>query len=163
MGCAQRSIAVAAVVVVATGCLGIGGESEYAKYQHREEAGEQIDALVATIPQYPDARLADRHDSATTYHLAVDEAIEAEPYSSTLGYIVPADAGGAGVMLHFRRVLPARGWHCEFKPRVRGELRHISCRRGRATLDAVISDPGHYELTVQASDARPPIEVIDGD
>ena len=50
-----------------------------------------------------------------------------------------------------------------FTPRVGGELRRISCRRGRSTLEAAISDAGDYELTVQASDARPPIAVIDGD
>ena len=66
-------------------------------------------------------------------------------------------------MLHFRRVLPARGWRCTFKARVSGELRHISCRKGRATLGAVISVAGHYELTVQASAVRPPIEVTGGD
>ncbi len=163
IGCAQRAIAAVAIAVVATGCLGIGGEDEYAKYQHREEAGEQIDALLAAIPQYPDARLADRHDSGTTYHVAADEAIEAEPYSSTVGYIVSGDATGAEVMLHFRRVLPVRGWRCVFTPRVGGELRRISCRQGRSTLEAAISDAGDYELTVQASDARPPIAVIDGD
>ena len=150
-------------MLVASGCLGIGGDDKYAKYQDREAAFAQIDVLLAGVPQYPGARLADIHESATRYAVGADEVIEAEPYTSTVGYLVPQPATRAGVMLHFRRVLPARGWKCSFAAQARGEVRHIACRRGHETLAAVIGDLGHYELVVQPSDVRAPIEVIGGD
>jgi hypothetical protein len=148
---------------VTTGCLGIGGEGRYAQYQQREEALAEIDALLPAIVQYPGARLADRHDNGTRYRVADGKEIEAQPYSSSIAYLVPGDATAGGVMLHFRRVLPARGWRCVFQPRARDELRLIDCRRGHATLTAAIDRRGHYELVLQASDVRPPITVIEGD
>ena len=162
MGCAQRVIAAAAVGLVATGCLGIGGGDEYAQYQDREAAFAQIDELLAGVPQYPGARIADIHESATRYAVDVDEVIEAEPYTSTVGYLVPQPATAGRVMLHFRRVLPARGWKCSFAAAAGGGERRIACRRPPETLAAIIGDLGHYELVVQASDVRPPIDVIDG-
>ncbi len=162
MACTQRAIAAAAVVFLTTGCLGIGGGDEYAKYQDREGAFAQIDVLLAGVPQYPGARVADIHESATRYAVGVDEVIEAEPYTSTVGYLVPQPATGGRVMLHFRRMLPTRGWKCSFAAPARDEERRIACRRGHESLEAVISDRGHYELIVQASDVRPPIEVIGG-
>ena len=149
--------------VVATGCLGIGGDDKYAQYQDREEAFAQIDVLLAGVPQYPGARVADIHESATRYAVAEDEIIEAEPYTSTVGYLVPQPATAGRVMLHFRRALPARGWRCSFAATARGGERRIVCRRGHETLAADISGLGHYELVVQASDERPPIAVIDRD
>ena len=148
--------------VLATGCLGIGDSGEYAQYQRREQAMEQIDALLATIVQYPGARLVDRHDAATNYKVGAQTYIDAEPYSSRIQFAVPTSVTGAQVQLYFRRTLGSR-WRCTFKKRVPNVPYGFSCRRGHQAVGAFISDRGGYELSVQASDVVPPIRTVSGD
>ena len=139
-----------------------GGAGGYAHYQQRDEALEQIDTLLAGIPQYPGARLVDRHDSATRYRVSAEESIEAEPYASELHFELPGAVTGSQVQLHFRGVLAARRWRCTFRQRVAGVPYGFGCRRGPASLSGSIGDRGGYELELQASGERPPIRTVAG-
>jgi hypothetical protein len=161
-GCAFSAVAIAVLAGLATtGCLGDGGPGKYAEYQHRAGAVVEIDARLATIPAYPGAQRDLREEHASGYYVGQDELIEAEPYSVSVGYDVPAAATGTSAMRYFRRVLPARAWQCRFQERIRGFLRSFSCLRGHQTIGGSVQDDGDYSLGVQASNVVPPIEIVD--
>jgi hypothetical protein len=152
-------LALLAVSLVASGC---SGDGRYAKYQHKSAAIRAIDALLATIPQYPGTRLTGRQDFPTSYHVP-DGFIDAEPYSSDLYYDLSASVSGATIQRYFRRVLHARGWSCQFRHRAPGVPYGFGCVRRGSTVSAYIADHGHYELDVAATHRRPPIQTVPGD
>lgn len=154
-------VALLAVSLVASGCLG-SGTSRYAKYQGRRAALRAIDALFATIPQYPGARLIGRHDFASSYHVP-EGFIDAEPYSSHFRYDLPPSVSGATIERYFRRVMHARGWSCQFRHRAPGVPYGFVCVRRGSTVGAYIADHGLYELDVAATHRRPPIQTVPGD
>lgn len=159
---------VAVLLALATsGCLGTGGTGSgtgaYAQYRHRTQALEQIDAMLATFPQYPGARLSHRQDTGRSYKIARQTSIEAAPYSSDLSYELPQTVTAPQIRRWFRRVLTARGWRCTFNIRSRGVPYRFDCTRGRRAIHAYVADRGHYELVVFASDAVPPIPTVPGD
>jgi hypothetical protein len=131
----RRAAVVAALVAIfATGCLGFGGEGD-----GDERRRAAIDVVLASVPQYPGARLVDRHDSAA---------------STELHYELPPTVDGSDVQIHFRRLLTARGWRCTFNERAGGLPYGFACRRGGHILDGEIGDQGGYELVIQV--AEPP-------
>jgi hypothetical protein len=146
--------------MLGSGCF---GDNRYAKYQHQKAAIRKIDELIATIPQYPGARVAGRQDFPTNYKVGVDHYIDAEPYSSDLYYDLSTSVSGAMLERYFRRVMLARGWSCSFQRRSRGVPYGFGCRRGQAVVGAYIADHGHYELDVAADNPRPPIKIVQGD
>jgi hypothetical protein len=157
--------AVAAILVLVTsGCLG-GGSHRYGRYQNEKGSIRQIDALLASFPQYPGAHLATRMDNGTSYHVPDpgNEFIEAEPYDSDLYYDLSMSVPGSMIQRYFRRVMRARGWSCTFHRRSPGVPYGFSCSRRGASVGGYIADQGHYELMVQATHARPPIRTIPGD
>jgi hypothetical protein len=157
--------AVAAILVLVTsGCLG-GGSHRHARYEDEKAAIRQIDALLASFPQYPGAHLTTRMDNGTSYHVpdSGDEFIEAVPYGSDLYYDLSRSVSGSVIQRYFRGVMRARGWSCTFQRRSPGVPYGFSCSRRGASLGGYIADQGHYELMVQATHARPPIRTIPGD
>jgi len=161
------ALVVALLAIGASGCLGIGdtggGTGAYARYRHREQALAQIDAMLATFPQYPGARLSSRQDTGRSYKIARQTYIEAEPYSSDLYYELPQAVTAPQIRRYFRRVLTARGWRCTFNIRTRNVPYRFDCARGSRAIHAYVADRGHYELIVFASDAVPPIATVPGD
>jgi hypothetical protein len=149
-------LALLAVSLVASGCFGGG---RYAKYQDKRTAIRAIDALLATIPQYPAAHLTGRQDSPSSYHVP-DGFIDAEPYSSDLRYDLSTSVSGAVIQRYFRRVMYARGWSCRFQHRAPGVPYGFVCVRRGSTVGAYIADHGHYELDVAATHRRPPIQTV---
>jgi hypothetical protein len=149
-------LALLAVSLVASGCFGGG---RYAKYQDKRAAIRAIGALLATIPQYPGARLIGRHDSATSYKVT-DGFIDAEPYSSHFRYDLSTSVSGATIQRYFRRVMHARGWNCQFQHRTPGVPYGFECARRGSTVGAYIADHGLYELDVAATHRRPPIQTV---
>jgi hypothetical protein len=126
----RRVGAVAALVAIfSTGCLGFGGEGDGGD---RRRAA--IDAALASVPQYPGARLVDRHDRAT---------------EGEFQYEVPVTVQGSQVQLHFRRLLATRRWRCTFNERAPGVPYGFTCRRGEWSLEGEIGDRGGYGLVVQ--------------
>jgi hypothetical protein len=168
-GGARAALVLAATVaVVATGCgdvprphSGAGKYPQYVKYQDVAQARARLDALLATLPVYPGAHVVQRRFEGTRYYVGKDyESIDAEPYSLSVSWRVPAGATGTPIMSMFRRGLPARGWTCTFLARVRGELRRFSCARGPRRIRAAINDSGGYVLELVASTAVPPIKQV---
>ena len=131
VGCRAAAIA-ALVAVVATGCLGTGGGDD--DVVQRNGA---IESALASVQQYPGARLVDRHDS--------DAASEFQ-------YELPVAVEGPEVQLHFRRLLGTRSWQCSFHERAAAEPYGFFCRREGASLDGKIADRGGYTLVVQVND-----------
>ncbi len=129
----RAAASAALVAVVATGCLGSGGGGDDAAQRNGA-----IESALASVQQYPGARLVDRHAS--------DAAIEFQ-------YELPADVQGAPVQLHFRRLLGTRRWQCRFHDRSAGEPYGFFCRREGASLDGKIADRGGYTLVVQVNGA----------
>lgn len=121
---------IAALVLLATGCLGQGGEPGDAR---RDAA---IETVLASVQQYPGARLVDRHEDGAARELQ---------------YETPATVEGAKVQLHFRRLLAARGWRCSFHEPAAGEEYGFSCRREGDSIGGSIADRGGYTLLVQVS------------
>jgi hypothetical protein len=129
---ACRAAAIAALVsLLATGCLGTGDGN--GDDPHRRGA---IESALASVQQYPGARLVDRHES--------DAASEFQ-------YELPVAVEGAPVQLHFRRLLATRGWRCSFHDRAAGETYGFFCRRQGASLTGTIADRGGYTLAMQVN------------
>ena len=127
----SRAAVIAALVLLATGCLGQGGE------RRRRAAGcAPIETVLASVQQYPGARLVDRHEDGAARELQ---------------YETPATVEGAKVQLHFRRLLAARGWRCSFHEPAAGEEYGFSCRREGDSIGGSIADRGGYTLLVQVS------------
>jgi hypothetical protein len=143
-------LALLAVSLFASGCAGDG---RYAEYQHKSAAIRAIDALLATIPQYPGTRLTGRQDFPTSYHDS-DGFIDAEPYSSDLSYDLSASVSGATNQRYLRRVLHARGWSCQFRRRAPTVPYGFGCVRRRSTVSAYIADHGRYEVAVDSGRRR---------
>jgi hypothetical protein len=152
------ALALLLLATLASGCL--GSSSRYARYQDRGAARTAIDAMLATIPQFPDARLLQRSDDATTYRVGTTREIEARPYQWTLDYAVPAGRSGGEVQRWFRAVLTARRWSCTFHRRVRGVPYGFACTDGARALGAYIADDGHYELDASADTRPAPIATV---
>jgi hypothetical protein len=157
----RATVLVLALPLLLAGCYGDAGR--YARYQHKGAAIRKIDALVATIPQYRGARLAMRQDFSTSYKLAYDSYIDAEPYSSALYYDLPPSVTGAELQRYFRAVMRARGWTCRFAHRSSGVPYGFACTRRGDEVGAHIADSGTYELDVAVKTARPPIPTVEGD
>jgi hypothetical protein len=155
------TVLVLALPLLIAGCYGDSGR--YARYQHKTAAISKIDALLATIPQYPGARLAGRQDFSTNYKVGADHYIDAEPYSSDLYYDLPQSVTGAKLQRYFRTVMGARGWTCHFQKRSRGVPYGFACTRRGDEVGAYIADHGRYELDVSVKTARPPIPIVGGD
>jgi hypothetical protein len=152
-------LTLACVLAVACG----SSSSQYPRYQDKKGAIEKIEALVATIPQYPGAHRTTSQWSGTSYKLSYDRYIEAEPYSGDLYYDLSQSVTGAMLQRYFRRVMRARGWMCTFKLRSQGVPYGFACSRRGATVGAYIADHGHYELDVATNQERPPIKTVGGD
>jgi hypothetical protein len=93
-----------------------------------------IESALASVQQYPGARLVDRHESDT---------------ASEFQYELPAAVEGAQVQLRFRRLLGTRRWQCSFHERAVDEPYGFFCRREGASLDGKIADRGGYTLVMQ--------------
>jgi hypothetical protein len=118
----------ALVALLAAGCLGkAAGDGE------ADRRAAAVAAVLASVQQYPGARLVDRH---------------ADGAARELQYETPVTVGGAKVQLHFRRLLEARGWRCSFHEPAAGEEYGFFCRREGDSLGASI-DRGGYTLVVQ--------------
>jgi hypothetical protein len=146
------------LVALASGCL--GSSSRYARYQDRGAALKATDAMLATIPQFPNAQLVNRRDDATGYRVSTDHEIEAKPYARVLKYDVPAGHSGGEVQRWFRAVLTARRWRCSFHRRVRGVPYGFACTKGGREIGAYIADDGHYELDASADTRPAPIATV---
>lgn len=157
----RAAVLVLALPLLIAGCYGNSGR--YARYQHKAAAIRKIDVLLATIPQYPGARLAGRQDFSTNYKVGVDHYIDAEPYSSDLYYDLPQPVPGAKLQRYFGKVMDARGWTCRFQKRTRGVPYGFACTRRGDEVGAYIADHGHYELDVSVKTARPAIRTVEGD
>jgi hypothetical protein len=153
-------VALALTCLVAIAC---GDDNRYARYQDKKGAIEKIEALVATIPQYPGAHRVMSQWFGTSYKLSYDTYIEAEPYSSALYYDLSKSVSGATLQRYFRRVMQAGGWRCRFQHRSRGVPYGFGCARRGAVVGAYIADHGHYELDVATNQPRPPIKTVPGD
>jgi hypothetical protein len=166
---ARAALALTALVaVVAVGCgdvprphSGAGKYPQYARYQDEAGARRQLEALLRTIPIYPAGRPIMGDLAGTDYFVGKDyETIEAEPYRLD-GYVrVAGQLTGPRIMRFLRRVLPARGWRCEFTPRAHNVRRSYSCRRGQQWVGGGINDSGGYGLGLVASDVVPPIKQV---
>jgi hypothetical protein len=146
------------LAVLASGC--VGSSSRYARYQDRGAALKATDAMLAAIPQFPNAHLLQRRDDATTYRVRSGHEIEAKPYARVLDYDVPAGHSGGDVQRWFRAVLTARRWRCLFNRRVRGVPYGFSCTSGGREIGAYIADDGHYELDASADTRPAPIATV---
>jgi hypothetical protein len=146
--------------VAVSGCF--GGGNRYAKYQHQRAAIRQVDQLLAHIPQITGARVMKRTEESTVYKVGPNQYINAEPYRTNLEYIGPPGLSGERIQKHFRLVLRARGWHCQFQ-RGLGAPFTFACTRGLAGIQGVIGARSQYELSLSASSARPHIHVVQGD
>jgi hypothetical protein len=130
--CSLSIVAIAVVAGLATsGCLGGGGAN--GGDVHRN-AG--VDSALASVQQYPGARLVDRHDSEST---------------SEFQYELPTTVRGSLVQLHFRRLLATHRWQCSFHARTAVVHYGFFCRREGTSLDGKIADRGGYTLVVQVS------------
>jgi hypothetical protein len=125
---ARTACVVILVAFVATAC-GAGGDPN----GERERRSAAIETALASVQQYPGARLVDRHDGDT---------------SSELQYELPTSVGGSQVQLHFRRLLASRGWRCSFNEHSAGEPYGFWCRREGEQIDGTIGDRGGYTLVV---------------
>jgi hypothetical protein len=131
-GCAVSAAAIAVVAGLATtGCLGGGGGNG-----EGVQRGAAIESALASVQQYPGARLVDRHDRDAT---------------SEFRYELPVTVPGSQVQLHFRRLLGTRRWQCSFRDRATDERYGFFCRREGASLDGKIADRGGYTLVVQVN------------
>jgi hypothetical protein len=139
------------------------GDDRHARYQDKKRAIAKIEALVATIPQYPGAHRTTSQWFGTSYKPLYDRYIEAEPYSSALYYDLSKSVTGATLQRSFRRVMHARGWSCRFRHRSPGVPSGFGCVRRGAVVSAYIADQGHYELDVATKQPRPPIKTVPGD
>jgi hypothetical protein len=157
----RLAIGLLAPAVLASGW--VGSTSRYAKYQDRTAAIEEIEALVATIPQYLGARRTGSQYLGTSYKLSPTDYVEAEPYSSALYYDLATTVSGATLQRHFRDVMRARHWSCRVRHRSRGVPYGFGCTRRGAVVSAYVADHGHYELHVTAEHPRPPIKTVPGD
>jgi hypothetical protein len=138
-------------------------DNHYARYQDKKGAIEKIEALVATIPQYPGAHRTMSQWFGTSYKLSYDRYIQAEPYWSALYYDLSQAVTGATLQRYFRRVMHARGWSCRFHRRSPGVPYGFGCVRRGAVVGGYIADHGHYELDVSTNQPRPPIKTVPGD
>jgi hypothetical protein len=161
MGRSKLAMGLLGFSLVASGCF--DGASRYAQYQDKTAAIRKIDALVATIPQYPGARQTASQYFGTSYKISASDYIEAEPYSSALYYDLASSVSGATLQRYFRRVMHDRRWSCRFRHRSRGVPYGFGCTRQGAVVSAYIADHGHYELDVKADHPRPPIKTVPGD
>jgi hypothetical protein len=156
--------ACAACVLVTICLLNVAcGDGKYARYQDKKGAIQKIEALVATIPQYPGAHRTASQWFGTSYKISYDRYIDAEPYSSALYYDLSKSVTGAKLQRYFRRVMEARGWACRFQHRSKGVPYGFACGRRGAAVGAYIADHGHYELDVATNQPFPPIKTVGGD
>jgi hypothetical protein len=159
---ARRSSTIAAVVSLAVLAASCGGSSRYAKYQDKDASVRKIDALLATVPQYPEARLQMRQIFSGSYHVAPDDFISAEPYTGDFYYATPTVVAAPTIRSYFRRVMASHGWSCRFPKHSSGPRLSFGCIRGRGELAGSVADQG-YELRVGIGQKRPPIKTIPGD
>ena len=157
---ARVALALIPVCLLTGAC---GGSNRYARYQDRKGAIAGIEALVATIPQYPGAHRTGSQWFGSSYKLSATSYIEAEPYSSALYYDLSTSVTGATLQRYFRRVMIARGWNCSFQHRSRGVPYGFACDRRGASVGAYFADRGHYEFDVSTAQPRPPIPTVGGD
>jgi hypothetical protein len=157
------TVQAAAIVVLALPVLiaGCGGSSRYAPFQDKKAAIRRIDAVIAGLPGYAGAHVAERQDIGASYHVPSDDFIEAEPYTSTLYVTVAKTVSGEGLRRYFRGGLITRGWSCSPSRRT-SEPYVVHCVRGSATVTFRLSTGG-YELHVVADHTRPPIRTVPGD
>lgn len=149
------------VLVLAVLVAGCGGSSRYAPFQDKKAAVRRIDAVIAELPAYAGAHVAERQDIGASYHVPSDDFIEAEPYTSTLYVTVAKTVSGVALRRYFRGGLIARGWGCSPSRRTSAPY-VVHCVRGRASVTFRLSTGG-YELHVAAEHTRPPIRTVPGD
>jgi hypothetical protein len=160
---ARRSSTIAAVVLLAVLAASCGGgSSRYSKYQDKDASVRKIDALLATVPQYPGARRQMRQIFSGSYHVAPDDFISAEPYTGDFYYATPTVVAAPTIRRYFRRVMASHGWSCRFPKHSSGPRLRFGCTRGRGELAGFVADQG-YGLQVGIGQKRPPIKTIPGD
>ena len=145
-------LALTCLVVVACG----DGDGRYARYQDKKGAIAKVEALVATIPQYPGAHRTMSQFFGASYKLTDSTYIEAEPYWSALYYDLSQSVTGATLQRYFRRVLHASRLELSFPPSRAGRAATASAASVAGRSSARTSrDHGHYELDVRLRAAAP--------